>query len=369
MFLLLVLLTLSVMVLPLLPALQEWLRPSDVVPLRIDEADALDPPGLARSFAALLAGALQAGATQLGGADIASVDQAVAEVGLPLSAAEITAGRSDRLWRIEGDVQLPDGTDFYVELQALADLRTAPRQVYRALWAGGIAALAPHTTVLRWAHGRVVHVATGCHLAGRVTAQQYLMLAPDVAFMLLHAPCISFEPQPATGAARAQAEPEPRPMIRDWPTGVVWTDSVRRAFARTALQLPGHTAWAGDVVCLSHLALGEHSQAGGSLKARGDLFVDQHSCVSGSLVAEGVIELAGHCTVLGAVVSETAILIGPGCTIGTLDKPATVTAPQIRMAAGTRVHGTVWATEQGLTFEPQADVAVPVPVPEQGVSA
>ena len=46
-------LTLSVMVLPLLPALQEWLRPSDVAPLKIDESDALDPPGLAHGFAAL----------------------------------------------------------------------------------------------------------------------------------------------------------------------------------------------------------------------------------------------------------------------------------------------------------------------------
>lgn len=41
------------MVLPLLPALQEWLRPSDVAPLKIDESDALDPPGLAHGFAAL----------------------------------------------------------------------------------------------------------------------------------------------------------------------------------------------------------------------------------------------------------------------------------------------------------------------------
>ena len=41
--LLLIGLTLLVIVLPLLPALQEWRRPSDVTPLPIDEADALEP--------------------------------------------------------------------------------------------------------------------------------------------------------------------------------------------------------------------------------------------------------------------------------------------------------------------------------------
>jgi hypothetical protein len=121
MFVLLVVLTLSVLVLPLIPALREWQRPSDVVPLKIDEADALDPPYLAHSFAALLRDAVQAGATHLGGSNIVQVAQGVAPLlQLPLLPEEVRAGRSDRLWHVEGNVQLPDNTSFYAEVSASA---------------------------------------------------------------------------------------------------------------------------------------------------------------------------------------------------------------------------------------------------------
>ena len=65
--LLLVALTLLVIVLPLLPALQEWRRPSDVTPLPIDEADALEPDYMARRFGARLDDAIERGLIELGG--------------------------------------------------------------------------------------------------------------------------------------------------------------------------------------------------------------------------------------------------------------------------------------------------------------
>lgn len=355
---LLVLLTLLVLVLPLLPALREWQRPSDVVPLKIDEADALDPPYLAHSFAALLADAVQAGVRHLGGSPMVQVVLGPAPLShLPLLPAETLAGRSDRLWHIEGDVQLPESTHFYAEVSASEGLHTASHGVYRALWAGGTATLAAGGTVLRWAHGRDVHVGTGCHLAGRVTAQHALTLAPGCDFRLLHAPQIGFVGTDGLAAVQGPSAAWPCEPMAEWPTVAVWSSTVRRAFARAALQLDAQRSWRGDVVCLADLVVGPHCQADGSLKARRSLSVGEGCHVSGTVVAEGAITLAEGCTVLGSVLSETAIVVGPGCTIGAPGRLATLTAPLVQIAPGVTVYGTVWAEEIGHTIDHAVAVA------------
>ncbi|WP_367848141.1 hypothetical protein [Rhodoferax sp. WC2427] len=348
----LLLLTVSVLVVPLLPALREWRRPRDVVPLPIDEADALDPPHLAHSFSALLADAVGTGATHLGGSSITYLVLGEGSVGLPLRPAEIQSGRSDRLWHIDGGVQLPENIHFYAEVSASGGLRTAADGVYRALWAGATATLEPGTTVLRWAHGQEVHIGNGCHATGRVTAEKTVTVAQGVDFMLLHAPQVlfvghdgRFPGRPQVGAALCLA-------ITEWPTGVVWDGLVRRAFARLALRVDAYRSWRADIVCLADLVLGEYCQATGSLKARGALHVGAGSHISGSVVAGGAIHLGAGCNVHGSLVSETAIVVGPGCTIGTPHQSATVAAPWVRISAGTTVYGTIWAEEKGETTQP-----------------
>nr|WP_315190515.1 hypothetical protein [uncultured Albidiferax sp.] len=346
---LLVLLTASVLVVPLLPALREWQRPSDVVPLQIDEADALDPPYLAHSFATLLAEAVRTGASHLGGSSITHLVLGAESADLPLQPAEIQSGRSDRLWHIEGGVQLPENMHFYAEVAASGWLRTATDGVYRALWAGATATLEPGTTVLRWAHGQEVHIADACQVTGRVTAQQSITVARGVDFMLLHAPQVLFVGYGGRFAGCSLDDSAVCVAMTDWPAGVVWDGTVRRAFARLALQVDACRSWRADIVCLADLVLGAYCQATGSLKARGVLHVGPGSQISGNVVAGGAIHLGAGCVVRGSVVSETAIVVGAGCTIGTPSQSATVAAPQIRIAAGTTVYGTVWAEEKGAT--------------------
>lgn len=346
---LLVGLVLLVLVLPLLPALCEWRRPRDVVPLKIDETDALDPLYLAHSFAVLLAEAVKVGATYLGGSDIAHVTRGAN--GVPLLVTEVAAKRTDRLWHIQGDIHLPENIGFYAEVSASAGLHMAAHNVYRALWAGGLATVAPFSTVLRWVHGRAVHVGAGCHLAGRVTAQDTLAIEPGVFFMLLHASRIDFVAQHERCRAHPPVTNLSYVAITDWPDGAVWNPQVCRAFARSALQVGDRHAWHGDIVCLADLGLGQYCKADGSLKARGSLHVGIGCHISGSVVANGSVYLAANCEVLGSVLSETAIVVGLGCTIGAPGNPATITAPYIDMAPGATVYGTVWAEEKGWTTE------------------
>ncbi|GHC69221.1 hypothetical protein GCM10007320_02400 [Pseudorhodoferax aquiterrae] len=350
---LLLLATFAVMLLPMLPALVEWLRPSDVQPLRIDAADALDPPYLARSFATRLAEAVTTGTGALGSTAIVACS--AADEALPLDAAEQAARASHRLWYAEGDLCLPDGMAFYAEVATTGDLRTARRGIYKALWARGAVRLAAHSSVLRWAHGDRLFVDEGCHLAGRVTAERLLVLAPGADFLLLHAPCVQFLPR------------GPRPVLAAVPgdgaalTGVRWDASGRRAIRSGALAVPAGTAWQGDLVCHGDLVLGPRCVVGGSLKVRGRLTAGPGCTFAGNVFVEREAALGAGCTVRGVLMSEVALALGSGCTLGTLAAQTTVAAPRIEIGAGVQVHGTVWAEVQGRCVAALASAPEPAP--------
>ena len=333
--------TALVVLLPMLPAIVEWHRPRDLVPLHIDAEDALDPPFLARSFGARLAAALAAGQTQLGRSPIAD---APAFSDWPLNAGERRAESSRRVWHTAGDAELPSDISFLAEVAAHGTLRTAAGGVYRALWAGRLLELAPRSNVLRWAHGARVDVGPGCNLTGRVSADESITVTSDTSFTLLYAPSIRFVPaRPGVIAA------SPSVVRLGLPKAVVWDAAAARGTCDESLDVGAHRAWRGDLVCRADLSLGMGCNAHGSLKAHGNISVAAGSMIGGSVVAEGSIALRAECAVRGSVISESAIELGSGCVIGAPDRPATVAAPSITVAPGVIVHGTLWAGQSGRT--------------------
>jgi cytoskeletal protein CcmA (bactofilin family) len=346
---LLVALTFCTLLLPMLPGLREWRRPSDIQPLAIDEADALDPPFLARSFALRLTSAVASGATQLGNTAIAACP--APGIPLPLTDAERGTGASYRLWYADGDLCLPQGIAFYAEVAAKGCLRTADRGVHKALWAGEALRLGARASVLRWAHGNEVFVGESCQLAGRVTAERLLVLAPSARFTLLHAASVQFLPErerpaavPAAGDGAALA-------------GVAWDALGLRAICPGPLVVPAGTAWHGDLVCHSQLSLGPRCVVDGNLKVRGRLTVGAGCRIGGSVFAEADIVLDEDCRVGGVLMSETAISLGAGCVVGAPGVPVTVAALRITVGAGVLVHGAVWAGDEGLCHVPATALA------------
>lgn len=338
-WLLLFLLTALAVLWPMLPAIIEWARPTDVMPLQIDTLDTLDPPCLARSFATRLAAALAQGQKQIGRSEMA---QAPSRASWPLNAREQETASSRRVWQTSGDARLPPDVNFLAEVSAQGSLRTAAGRVYRALWAGRALELAPGSQVLRWAHGAQVDVASGCRLAGRVSADECITVHSDTAFTLLHAPTVRFLP----AATDVIAETTPVSWI-GLPDAVAWDATASRGTCDDALDIDPHCAWRGDLVCRGALSLGPGCKAHGSLKTHADLLVGAGSSITGSVIAEGRITLGAGCRVRGSVVSETAVVLGNGCVIGAPDHPATVAAPRIQVAPGVRVSGTLWAGEDG----------------------
>lgn len=348
--------TALVLALPMIPAFLEWRRPSDVAPLPIDTTDALDPTWRARSAAERLFVALAGGRTALGDRRIAHVDLGGA---WPLDRDERKSGDSLRIWHATGDAVLPAKTRFLAAVFARGDLKTAFSGTHGALWARGRMTLGESTTVIRWAHAHAVEVGRDADLRGRVTADEAIRVRAGTRFSLLQAPEIAFEASPREAVA-SRAGQAAAAVVRGLPDTVATDHLCRRSVASGALDVPSDRAWSTDLVCHGDLALGARCHAGGDVKARGGIAIAPRSLVDGTLVAAGTIVLDEGCEVLGSVVSEEAVVLRPGCRIGTPDRPATVSAPRIEIAADVIVHGTVWAGESGVVVDSGPPTRLPV---------
>lgn len=361
-FILLLAATLAVVVLPMLPAILEWRRPTDAAPLAIEASHALDPSGFASSFAGRLAEALLRGETKVGQSVLASAGAEAAAGRWPLTRAEAAAGCNHRTWHTADDALLPAGQSFLAEVACGGTLCTAPGAVYRALLGAARLSIADSAVVLRWAHADAVDVSPGCWLAGRVSASQHIRIDGRVRFTLLHAPVVDFGAPALLTGARVPAPAEAVPDLP--PEGAVWNHVAARGVASAALTVRARRSWRGDLVCGGTLRLGEGCHARGSLKAHGSASLAAGCRVDGNIVARDLIRLNRDCVVLGSVMSETAVTLGENCVVGAPGHPATVTAPRIVVAPGVVVHGTLWATDEGTAgyVEQAAAAAVAVPV-------
>lgn len=342
-WLLLFALTALVVLLPMLPAWLEWRRPTDVSPLFIDKDDALDPPHLARSFMQAFDEALAHRHQRLGRSPIATL---APHEPWPFTERELVLRTTRRVWHVQGNVEMPEGMSFLGEVAARQSLRAAPDGVYRALWVQRHLLLPAGCTLLRWAHATRVDVGPDADLAGRVSADEAIHIAPGVRFTLLHAPVVRFAPghQPPPVLHHALTDGEPRGL----PESVVWHEASATGRCSGPLEIPPGSAWQGDLVCAGDVLLGAGCQVDGSLKANGRLTLEPGCRVAGSVVARGEIALKADVVVGGPLVSETAITLSERCVAGTLHRPCSVTAPLIAISAGVVVHGTVWAGDEGV---------------------
>ncbi|NRT55490.1 hypothetical protein [Sphaerotilus uruguayifluvii] len=355
--LLLVALTLLVIVLPLLPALQEWRRPSDVTPLPIDEADALEPDYMARRFGARLDDAIERGLIELGGVPLVHLPETAAHAPWPLDEREVRSGRSRRIWHSDGDCRLPERLHGLAEISCAGTMQAAAGHTYRALRAHTALLLPERVRVLRWAHGGRVVVGDRAVLAGRTSATQSLLLGREVSFSLLHAPVIRF-----AGAVDAR-----QPADRDGlPAALGPGDGLRAGAPGQPARVEGMLVaaalrhWDGDIDCDGHVSIGEGCRGQGRLRASGTIQIGAGAVLAGGLAAAGEIYLAAGAEVQGSLISESAIVLGAGSVVGRPGMHATVRAPRVDIGKGVVVHGTVWAGSQrvGIDTSPPGPVVI-----------
>jgi predicted acyltransferase (DUF342 family) len=335
-------LTGAMLALPLTPALLEVRRRADAAPIAIQQHD-----GEIANFARTFRGYVEPLLCELAACGKAD---AIGQATLPDGRVALLVGQgcfsramrgdsSDPLVLFAGRVVLADSMVFGGDAYAADTVFGGKREVFRALLAEKDIFLGEDSRVLRWLHAEdSTYLERNCSLFGRLSAGHAVYLWPGCSFERVHAPRIatvwgdSGFPLARTPAATPGSRLD-RPLRR-W--RIAGDFNLR----------PGEELQ-GNLVANNVVRLGDGCRVLGSIKSHGDTLVGAECEIDGSLVSTTRVRIAGDCFVRGPVLAEEEVVIGPGAQIGTPEMLTTVSAPRIRIAPGSLIHGTLWPREKG----------------------
>ncbi|MDX2056934.1 MAG: polymer-forming cytoskeletal protein [Gemmatimonadales bacterium] len=332
--------------LPLLPAIIELLRPTDLAPLTVVPRDAGDVAFLAKGFRGYLAGQLdrlpaETPADFLGRLPDGTLFGRVREATGVLAPGQATV--QDRVMVLETGAPVPGDQTFVQEIHARAPFLGGPRTAYRAILADQGATLGEGSRVLRWIHAAgPLDIGAGSALAGRASSDRAVRLGPGVRFDRIGAPEIV-----TSGTAPAAPAPAaPR-------TPFVPPEDARRIGdhlrIEADLHLPAGTDVDGNLVVRGRLVVGRGSRIRGSIKTHGEILIEPEVEITGSLVSRAPISVGQGGFVAGPIIGEDEVRIAAGSVIGTGGAPTTIAARSLTLGPATTIFGQITTQAGGTT--------------------
>jgi hypothetical protein len=354
--------TLLLLLLPFVPGLRELRAQRDAEPLPVSAEAAVDIRHFAHGFRAFLerdlgdslARVRTTGMRRSGWIE-GQGQYSVMAAGEPvdLFADEQTRRLIDRIVAGVADVEIPAGLRCLREIYAGGTLRAGAATEVRAVLADEDIVLERRARSVRWVHaGRDLKVAADSVLQGRASAGRSIALGAGCRFERLHAPVIRFggdAPLPRAGDV-VGAAPADVPLI-DWePAGLGAHHELAagRLLVEGDLDIPARARVRCDLVVWGRLTIGAGARLEGSAKGHRAMRLARDARVDGSIVGRDDVTLEDGVVVDGPVIAEERLTIGARCTIGTAAEPSTVRAGAITVRAGSVIHGTAWASGQGL---------------------
>lgn len=343
-FLALLLVTLAWFLLPMLPALRELLRPTDVQPLLVVDRSAGEVDFFARNFRQYLDRQMAAITAASGAPGQEGVFPDGTAYRLVRTAAEAAGGSDARLTVVERPLTLPGGENFLVELHARAPLTGGAGAVYRAVCAEANLTLGERSRVLRWAHAAgTLSAGPHCVLQGRISSDQAVSLGGGVSFERIGAPVI------AVGTAGEPPLPPPaQPKEFRLPEDAMRLGESWRI--EGDLEIPGGVRVPHSLVVAGNLKIGLGTIIEGSVKSHRDVELADEAQVQGSVVARRRVLTGSAAWMGGPVIAEERVRLGRGTVVGGPGRPATVNAPEVELATGATVYGQVNAPQGGRTL-------------------
>lgn len=347
-FLALLALTLVWLLLPLLPALREIARPTDVAPLKVVDRSSGYVAYFARNFRQYLDRQMAALPAEAQAGDyVGKLPDGTQFLRVHKSPAglahEVDEGTQNRLVVVDSSMQLADNRTFLMEVYARAPTIGGAGSVYRAIYADRELGLGERSTVLRWAHAcGTFGVGSHSVLRGRITSDTAVVLGGNVSFERIGAPVISVGtvrvPPPASRELKSwQLPPEARKV----------GDHYR---IDSDLMIPGGVRVSTNLVVAGALTIGPGTLVEGSVKAHRDVELGDGAQVRGAVIAKRRIMIGSEARLDGPVIAEERIRIGQGSVVGASDLPATVSAPEVELMAGATVYGQISAPLGARTF-------------------
>ena len=330
------LLCLLLLTLPFIPAYNEWRYPSDVAALPVSANYTSDIDHFSRRLHADVSAKLGRGPAT-GFEDFDFVDFPIGNMQWQKARKRLIARQS-----IDSQTPIRSASQLYVE----GDLRTGDNSAFSSLYATGDIALGSESEVHDFAHADgVFRVGDNGVALRRISAGVAIELGNEVWFERLQAPTLSFGLHAAQQTPPAHHVQTPA-SYADLPNAIQQTPSLY--LIRGDCALPAAKIYTGSLVVTGFLTIGQDTTVVGDIKARVGLSLARRASVEGAITCEKRIYIFKDAKAWGPIVSESDILIGARSVIGLPDAMTTVTANNIIIEAGAKVHGAVSANEIGM---------------------
>lgn len=336
--------TALLLLLPLLPSFIEYWRQTDALPLRVIQDHAGEIRHFSNSFREFV-GRLQAplkecalqGTTGSGKLPDGSEYILLGNGGIPFfNREELERGITDRVVVCARSFDAPDKMVFAKEMHIHGDLNGGSANVFRALLAEQNVHLGPDSMVLRWIHvAGSLSAQANCAFHGRLSSDHLIQLGPGCKFERMNAPRIEFgsvQQRGATTLASQQSQLD---------------SPVQRLLFDGDFEVPPWQFIRVSVVASGTVRLRRGARVGGSVKSNRDLLMEEGAQIQGSAICARKMKIGRNCSVHGPVLAEHELWIERGSYCGSAQQPTTISAPEIHIAPGVVVFGTVWAKEQG----------------------
>ena len=331
-----VLVCLTLLTLPFIPALREWLKPTDSTALPVLANYASDIDHFAKRLHADVAAKLGTGEST-GFEDFDFVVSPVDQMNWRQASKRLISRGN-----IEATLPIRSARPLYVQ----GNMRAGAESVFAALYATGDIDLGAESEVHDWAHADgVLRLGSNSVALRRISAGKAIELGNQAWFERLHAPTLYFGSGSRWVSASSDADQTPA-SFADLPGAIQQTPSL--FLIRGDCALPVDKIYRGSLVVTGFLTVGAGTKVIGDIKARRGVSVGHRAAVEGAVTCEKRVYLFKDARVFGPVVSESDILIGANAVVGLPDAQTTVSASNIIVEDGVVVHGTVWAHEIGM---------------------
>lgn len=344
-------LALGLLLLPLWPALAEWRKPRDVlpVPLTAQAPGRADQPGSdfdtwlqTEARPTLLAGASRGDNRQT----LPGIERALRVLGEPEAWWRQQRGKAiHEGLACSGDLSVPDDTVCPWEVASLGAVKLG-RRVQVGAVAGSEITIGHDARVFHWARARqTLRVLTGAHLDGACSAGQQLLLADDVSFSHLQAPMIKVASD-SGGASETETGTQALPLWQP-DQGESLDDTAHTWRCQGRVTVPPKVRVAVALIVEGDLHISQGALMMSSVKVKGRTTLDAGVRMEAALVSVGTLSVGAACHLAGPVVCESGLSLGRAVVVGSEQALSSVSATQISLADAVTVHGSVWARDAG----------------------
>lgn len=331
-----ILICLLLLLLPFVPALREWLRPSDSAALPVSANYSSDIDHFARRLHSDVSARLGFGPAT-GHEEFDFVPALPQDKDWLQARQRLISRRS-----ISTDQPIRSAKPVYVE----GSLRAAAGSVFPALYTTGDIDLGVQSEITDWAHADgTLRLGPGSIALRRISAGQAIELGNEAWFERLNAPVIRF------GRSSAGAQPpsgtEQTPASLADLEGAI-QQSPELFLVRGDCALPPARIYRGSLVVTGFLTIGAATTVVGDIKARAGLSIGHRAAVQGAVTCSKRIYIFKDARVWGPVISESDVLVGANALIGLANAQTTLTARNVIVEDGVMLHGTLWARDIGM---------------------